>query len=162
MLTVHNTGMFSDMYSRVRDQLVQEVVTYRRGAMETLVNAMADNIPVWSGRTLSSMTISNSALVASIGLPPSRREAQAFGQTNRMPLGSEPMRGSAMGAALASLAGVDWGINSSRVTVTINSAAWPLVERGAAPGGPGQAVRNRAVVSRIALAETKAKFPKLR
>jgi hypothetical protein len=124
----------------------KRVADLRREVVQTLVTELTNNIPVWSGRTMESIRVNNTGAYASLQGEPS----PPFGEQNRS---------AAVGQALAEVARADYQI-SKAVYVTIHSEAWGLVEMARAPNP--QEARNKAVVSEIAMARTRAKYKFLR
>ena len=120
----------------------------RRLAITTLVQELAINIPVWSGRTIESIRIANSPVYAALQGAPNPTDS--LGEQNRA---------SATAAALAQVAKANY-MPERKVFLTIHSEAWGLVEIAQAPR-PG-AARNKAVVSQLAIAAMKAKHPYVR
>lgn len=134
----------------------KQIVDIRKNAVRMFVLELMKNIPVWSGRTVGSITVSNSGAMAPRRGSPPPSQWSSFGQTRFMQLGEEPMRPAAEARARASMEGADYSFIKP-VFITINSEAWGKVETASAPD-TGSA-RNKAVVSRIALERMKAAFP---
>ncbi len=153
--------MQARLLAAVKD-VERKVVDMRAKIAYELTEELMNNIPVWSGRTIASMNWSNNGEMKKRIPHPQRggyekegkwRPSAEFGATSRMPLGSEPMRSVAEAQAMATLGSVDFSIDS-KLTLTINSVPWSLVEEGAA----GVSRRNKAVVSQIALATIRARY----
>lgn len=155
---------FDDMIVRVANK----VRDLRAEVMVELVERLIENIPVWSGRTISSIWVDKMGE----GLPPEPHPQRGgfnldgkfkfeprFGMTSRMPMGSEPMRGQAETKARAQAAKARgftiW--DAPKIQLTITSVPWSLIEQGKAPN-PNKKGRNRPIVSQIALAAVRAKF----
>lgn len=147
----------------------KQIADLRREVAKELTLRMMENIPVWSGRTISSMLWSNSGANAPVEPHPHRAGASvngpwhsvaAFGTTSQMALGTEPRRGQAEAKVLGSLEGLDYSIDKD-VVLTISSIPWKLVENAQAPNPNGRN-RNKAVVSAIAIAAVKAKFSQVK
>lgn len=147
----------------------KQIADLRREVAKELTERMMENMPVWSGRTISSMVWSNAGTVASLQPHPHRggfaldgyyRGDPAFGPTSTMPLGPEPRRGQAEAAVRATLEGLDYSIDKD-VILTVHSVPWELVQVGQAPDRNGRN-RNKAVVSTIAIAAVKAKFSQVK
>lgn len=135
----------------------QYVVNRRYDVMEYLLEAMMENIPVWSGRTIRSIRISTSGELATSEPEPPIEDWNKFGRTSKMPLGSEPMRASAESVARSQLANARVATFRDKLFLTVNSEAWDNVEKaGPTIGGPG---RNRAVVTEIAKAKVRSRYP---
>lgn len=128
-------------------------------AVRQLIMEMMANIPVWSGRTVESITVSNTGAVAPLQGPPSATEISGFGPTVLMELGEEPQRPAAERAALATVDATQFGLKKP-VFITVHSEAWGLVEQGRAPD-PDRA-RNTGVVSAIALSKIRSQYDFLR
>lgn len=131
-----------------------EVIRIRNAVVADLLAELAKNIPVWSGRTLSSIRVSGRGVYAALQGEPSPEEQATFGATNSMAMGSEPMRAVAMSLAKEELANLT-GIKGPAY-LTIHSEAWGLVENAKAPTSDN--ARNSAVVSAIALAVVRSKY----
>jgi len=155
---------FDDMIVRVANQ-IRDI---RAEIVVELVERLVENIPVWSGRTISSIWVDKMGQ----GLPaephPQRGDFSIdgkfhaepqFGLTSRMPLGSEPMRGpaeaKARAQAMKARSFTIW--DAPKIQLTISSVPWALIEQGKAPN-PNKRGRNRAVVSQIAIAAVRSKF----
>ena len=148
------TKSFNDMIERVEKQ----VMDYRRQIASELTEFLMENIPVWSGRTISSMQWSNTGIEAPLGANPfGKGDTSRFGRTSKMALGEEPMRPQAEAKARSTLETVSYALDR-QVTLTIHSTAWGLIDRGQAPGDQRHRPRNRGVVSEIALAQVRARF----
>jgi len=148
------------------DKSAVEVEKLRREIADALLTELFKNIPVWSGRTVASIQVSNSSSAPTKETHPDRRNTSKdgpyhfhpeFGFTNRMALGAEPQRARAEATARASLDGADYSI-MKRVYVVGNSTAWSLIEKGDAPDHDPHTPRNSGVVSTLAVAAVKSKF----
>lgn len=160
------TGMSSlerSLNTRVK-HLEKRVVDVRKAIAMDLVDALLSNIPVWSGKTVRSVAVSNSDSGSNAREPhPDRRDfaktgpweshKKDFGDTRRMSLGEEPKRSSSEAIAKASVAVADYGMDN-KVFVVSNSYIWGEID--SASYRPD--ARNRAVVSDIALAMIKSKY----
>ena len=141
----------------------KKIVDMRKQVARELVDRLIENIPVWSGKTVRSVAVSNSPNPTNDREPhPDRRDysedgpwnnhVKDFGDTKNMQLGEEPMRPSSEAVARASVEAADYSLKS-KVYVTSNSYIWALIEDAKAGAG-----RNTAVVSEIAKAQVRAKF----
>lgn len=128
-------------------------------AVSDFVEAMLLNTPVWSGRTVESVRVSNTAVFAALQGVPSAQEQATFGPTNSQPLGVEAMRPRAEAAARGQVDGGVYGLQHS-VFITMYSEAWQLVEDAKAPNH--ERARNKAVVSERALTIMRSSNPILR
>lgn len=144
-----------DTLGRFTKKQQDYVVSRRYDAMSILLEAMMENIPVWTGRTIRSIRISTTGVLAPLEPHPEPSEWAKFGRTSQMSLGSEPMRSGAESIARAQLANAKNARFADKLYLTVNSTAWDLVENAAAPGAP-LASRNRAVVSEIAKAKVRS------
>jgi hypothetical protein len=129
------------------ERAAKDVEYARKRATQTYVEALMENIPVWSGRTIRSIRVGNSASFAQVEGAPTPQQAARFGPTSLQSLGEEAMRRGAEATALAQVAGASYDINKE-LHITVSSEAWGLVEAGAAPDT--ERARNDAVVSEIA------------
>lgn len=152
---------FDKMIDRTRSNLYDMRVQIARELTLDLVK----NIPVWSGRTISSITWGAQS-TQSLQPHPQRggydiegpyHADPTFGMTSKMGLGEEPMRAGAEAIAMGEVESLV-GFFGDKAVLTINSVPWELIEQGRAPGGPNQKPRNTAVVSEIALAQVRSKF----
>jgi hypothetical protein len=146
-------GFLKGLHGQI-DEQKKKVEAARREAVRTLVESLIANIPVWSGRTVSSVRVANSSVSAPLKGDPPRATWSRFGRTSVMDLGSEPMRKAAEAEALAQVDNADYDFDKA-LFVTIHSEAWGLVERAVAPDA--RRARNAAVVSTLALAKTKSR-----
>lgn len=155
---------FDDMIVRVANQ-IRDV---RAEIVNELVERLIENIPVWSGRTISSLWVDKLGQGLPAEAHPQRggfaiegkfHAEPRFGLTSQMPMGSEPMRGQAEAKARAqAMKARSFTIwDAPKIQVTISSVPWALIEQGKAPN-PNKRGRNRAVVSQIALAAVRSKF----
>lgn len=159
-LRVTGLDKLNSSFKAAVERIEKQVMDYRRQIAAELTERLMENIPVWSGRTIASMTWSNTGVEAPLIDNPLGKDAKlvaTFGRTSKMGLGEEPMRPMAEARARASLSGLSYALDK-QVTLTIHSTAWGLVERGAAPGDQQHRPRNRGIVSQIAIAQVKAKF----
>lgn len=149
------------LYKRVA-AVEKKLEDKRRMIAAELTEELMRNIPVWSGRTIASMTWTNNGKYAPRQPHPQRggfkkegpwHYEPAFGPTSTQPLGAELQRPQAEAAARATLGAVSYSINQ-KLSLTINSVAWSLVEVAKA----GVRGRNIAVVSAIAMATIKARY----
>lgn len=140
----------------------KRIVDLRKQIATALTEALIQNIPVWSGRTMRSINWSEGS-PAPMETHPDRgntspegfhKHHQEFGSTSRMSLGSEPQFSAASAVARASVASADFSLNK-RAVVTVNSTAGARVEAGTAPDGAG---RNKGIVSALAVAQIKSMF----
>ncbi|MFM7009115.1 MAG: hypothetical protein ACKO0Z_07235 [Betaproteobacteria bacterium] len=140
-----------------------KIVDLRKKVAAELVERLIENIPVWSGKTVRSVQVSNSPNGTNAREPhPDRRDfaqdgpwkshKQDFGDTKNMRLGEEPMRPSAEAVARVSVEETDYSLDKP-VFVTSNSYIWALIEDAKAGAG-----RNKSVVSEIAMAQVRNKF----
>lgn len=154
-MQIKGLGALAARLAKLKKRGEEDARKARNAAMMTLLDALAENIPVWSGRTLASIRISGRPQFAQLQGDPSPEEAVEFGATSLMALGEEPMRQMAMSLAEEELGNLQ-GIKGPAY-LTIHSEAWGLVEKGKAPTPEG--ARNTAVVSAIAIARTRAAHP---
>lgn len=146
------TGFLAGLNAHI-EKSRQDVEKERRAAVRTFVTSVMKNIPVWSGRTIRSLRVSNSGNLAALEPQPDYSTWDSFGQTSKMAMGNEPMRRSAEAIALGELDNPNYDINVP-VFITIHSEAWGNVEvAGETWGGPG---RNKAIVSEITKQEVRA------
>lgn len=152
-------------WKQIEEKMTSKIMDMRVQVARELTEALMKNIPVWSGRTIQSIVWA-AGPAQSIQPHPQRggfniegpyHGDSRFGQTSQMPLGSEPMRGQAEAHARAQVESL-YGFFGPKAWLTINSVPWSLIERGQAPGGPGQKARNVGIVSEIALSQVRAKF----
>lgn len=137
-----------------------EMLRQRKEVVMTLVDELIKRIPVWTGRTLSSIRVSTSGRQARNTPPPPPSEWYLYGATNKMPLGNEPYRPPAEAKARAAAESGPYN-SKSDIHVTINSTGWEIVNKGQAPG-PNKIARSTAVVSEHAKLATIARYPGLR
>lgn len=166
-LFIDGIPAFERLAKAFMEKQEKKIVDLRKKVAHELTNALLENIPVWSGRTVASMKWSNNGDMSAMVPHPDRgntspqgyyRYHPEFGHTNTMQMGDEPMRGAAEALARGTLQGVSFALDA-KLTVTINSTAWGLVEQARAPGGNAGSARNTAVVSELAKAQVRAKFP---
>lgn len=154
-------------WKRMEEKMRSKVLDLRVQIARELTTSLMHNIPVWSGRTINSIAWGSSP-TQNIQPHPTRggfaiegpwEAVKAYGNTNKMGKvpANEPMRSAAEAHAMAEVESL-YGFFGDKAYLTINSVPWELIERGEAPGGKGQVVRNTAVVSQIALAQVRAKF----
>lgn len=165
-MTLKLTGMSSvrksfDAYVKRVEERIADV---RREIAAEMLEALLENIPVWSGKTVRSIAVSNSESGGNaVENHPDRgsrakdgrwkSHKQDFGDTLNMPLGAEPKRGQSEAIARASVASTSFAIKD-RVYITSNSYLWAEID--SATYRPD--ARNNAVVSEIAKAQIRAKF----
>lgn len=121
--------------------------TRLREATTFFVEELMAHTPVWSGRTVSSITVSNTGITRNkITIP-----AGDFGSTNplpRLPHPSPPekMRASAQAEARATIDRTRFTL-SDPVYVTVSSPAWPLIEKNAAPSAARARTKGYSIVT---------------
>lgn len=148
-------------WERYRKNNEIDIQQLRARVAETIIAALIENIPVWSGRTVSSIRVNADGSYAPLqGKPSPSIVKKADGGAQKHGLGQEPLRDVAESLALAQARlAADIPVNRS-VFVTINSEAWDLVEDAKAP--TAELAVNKAVVSEIAMAKARVKFPFLK
>lgn len=164
-MTVKLTGMegLDRKFQAMMKAQEKKIVDLRQKVAAELIERLIENIPVWSGKTVRSVQVSNSPNGTNAREPhPDRRDfaqdgpwrshKDDFGDTKNMRLGEEPMRPSAEAIARASVHDTDYSLDKP-VFVTSNSYIWALIDQAKAGAG-----RNDAVVSEIALAQIRNKF----
>lgn len=145
----------------------KRIVDLRKQVARDLVEALVANVPVWSGRSVRSISVENSATGGNTTeVHPDRRNTAKdgkwkshkgeWGDTRTMPLGAEPQRGAAEAIALASVEAVDYSLGA-QVFITSSSYNWGDVDSATYRSD----ARNKAVVSDIAVAQIRAKYGKL-
>lgn len=154
-ITVTGVDGLLRSFDRMVDRVEKRVGVLSQQATRDLVVAMMENIPVWSGRTVESITVSNTGAVAPLQGDPSPSEIPGFGRTVVMNLGEEPMRAQAEAQALSSIGATTFD-GKKPVFITVHSEAWGLVNRGQAPDR--DRARNQGVVSEIALGHIRSKY----
>lgn len=155
---IHVNGVEA-MYARVaqfKKANIERLMKRRQEVIAYLLEQLMDNIPVWSGRTIRSIRIGPTEDYAELEPEPTRSDSAQFGKTNAMAMGDEPMRAFSEAMARAQVGNAYSA--SPKVYLTIHSSAWDLVEKALAPDSDPHKPRNKAVVSEIAIAATKAKF----
>jgi hypothetical protein len=139
------------------------LVNIRKKIAADLMDSLLENIPVWSGKTIRSVQVSNSGASNSGESHPDRGNKTKdgrwdshkadFGDTLQMPLGSEPNRNSAEAFAIASVDGADYKLDK-KVYIISSSYIWAEIDD--ASYRPD--ARNNPVVSALAIAKVKAKY----
>ena len=153
-LTVNGIDGLKKQFAALRANMEQQVMRRRQEVAAYLIERLMEDIPVWSGRTIESISINTSGALANLAPNDWPAPHSEYGHTSRLALGSEPMRAGAEAHARAEVSNALAPLDRS-VFVTIHSTAWSLIEVAQAPNGKG---RNTAVVSEIALARTKSEF----
>lgn len=153
-------GGFHNLIKRSKLR-IQDV---RKKIAISIVDGMIENMPVWSGRAVSSIQVGNSSGGGKNAPHPDRGGTALDGEylvhpewgiTSKMSLGEEPMRPAAEATARASAEGADYSMDKD-VFITSHQYHVGLVEQAKAPKrGAG---RNIAVVSAIAVAKVKSIF----
>lgn len=160
-------GALQGRFNQFVKQIEKKIVDVRKDVAREFVIALLDNTPVWSGRTVRSISVGNTVSGANAGeAHPDRGDRvkdgkwlnhkDTWGDTKNMPLGPEPNRGAAEAIAMASVETTRYDLGS-KVFISSNSYNWGDVDK--ATYRPD--ARNSAVVSEIALAQVKAKFGKI-
>jgi hypothetical protein len=157
---------FDDLLSKLNEEIKKsekEVVDLRKDVTADILDIAAKNIPVWSGRTLASLKVTNGSSGTAVNHPDRGSTSSdgdyhfhpEYGRTNTMAMGSEPMRGTAEAESKASMASANFDIDQ-KIVITTNSTAGELVENAQAPGD--KPARNQAVVSSLTVAQIKSKY----
>lgn len=160
---VHNVAGWIGGMLKAVEKFEKTIADSRRDVALALTEALMSNIPVWSGRTIRSITVSSGA-GARVETHPDRgntsedgffRFHPEFGKTNEMSLGSEPQRGASEAMARAAVDGASYDIDT-KVVLSVASTAWSKIEVAAAPDP--QKARNAATVSEIAKGVVRSRF----
>lgn len=164
-VTIKGQDKMREAFQRMIDRTKSQLYDLRAQIAMELTLALVKNIPVWSGRTISSLTWAPQQVQNA--QPHPQRGGYAingmwhadptYGKTQMLPLGAEKMRGSAEAQATSEAESL-YGYFGDVAVMTINSVPWGLIEHAQAPGGSGQRPRNTAVVSQLALQQVKSKF----
>jgi hypothetical protein len=147
------------------------VADLRKNIAAELLDAIIENTPVWSGRTVRSLMVSNTAGSSNAAeshpdrgdrSPDGRWDSHPeFGDTKSMPIGSEPMRGAAQAIARASLQMTKFGVDD-RVYITSSSYNWDDVDTGRHSyfHPVRQVAQGKVVISELAIAQVRSMFGK--
>jgi len=149
----------------------QEVEDLRRQVAMELLDAIIGSVPVWSGRSVRSVSVSNNPSGSNATeTHPDRGDTARdgrwlphpeFGDTKNMPLGAEPNRQAAEAIARASAKMASYKL-SDKVYVTSSAYNWDDIDTG--DHGFSHPVRQRnagkTVISELAVAQVKALFGK--
>lgn len=143
----------------------REVMDTRKKAAEVITEAIASNVPVWSGRTLASVGWTNGGQAPRAKGHPDRggfaiegpfKSHPEFGFTSRMALGAEPRRGDAEQTIRSTLGSISFDLKS-RVILRSSAGQWDAIDQAQLPSPVG--ARNIAVVSEIAQATAVSRVP---
>jgi hypothetical protein len=146
------------------DSTKKNLETQRKLVATALITEIEKNVPVWSGRTLSSLKWSNGVTASAMVPHPDRGDTSTdgffryhseFGKTSGMSLGQEPMRGTSLANSIASLANVSYNIDQ-RLVLTMHSTAGDKVNSAEAP--TSDKARNKSVVAALAVAQIRVTF----
>ena len=146
-------------FNKMLKEAEKSIVDARKKVATELMKALIENTPVWSGRAVRSISVSNGGGSGNTQEKhPDRGDADfngtpwhyhsEFGATSRMPLGSEPMRAPSEAIAMATIESADFSL-SKPVVISSNSYMWAEIDSASAP--TEESARNQAVVSRIAI-----------
>lgn len=153
---------FQNLIAVSEDQLVEA----RGKVVSDLIAAFTDGglIPVWSGRTLGSVTVAPTGGAVAQAQPHPQRKSmdkegpwspsEVYGRTSKQKIGTENMFRAA--ATLARLEGAKaYKLRDKSITVSIASVVMEEIQTGNAPQ-PGKG-RNRAPVLELAIEAARAK-----
>lgn len=143
----------------------KRIADFRKQVARELMEALMDNIPVWSGKTIRSLAVTTggSGGNAKEAHPDRGNYAKDgwwkdhipdWGDTKNMPLGPEPQRARAENIARASVDQAKYDLNA-KVSIVSNSYMWDIINDASYRGDQS---RNTAIVSAIAIAQIKSKF----
>lgn len=165
MMKITGLRELETKFDRLIKNKTAQITKLRKQVASDLIDAMVDNMPVWSGKTVRSLAVSNSEAGSNRREPhPQRGDYQEegewhyeeeYGPTSRMPLGSEPKRASSEAIAKATVDSTDYSLDK-RVFITSDAYLWNRVNTATAPE-QGTA-RNKPVVSALAMTQVKAKY----
>lgn len=147
------------------DALTKQGAAELKRAVNVCLETMMSLTPVWTGETVANYHV-NLGTTATGGF----REAAGGvdpGNTNKLPLGSEPRRPAnealARGEMSAVIAQIGDTLKDVVISNTVSGDKWDMIDNGAAPGGPpgyplapGQVQRSPGGVSRVALQSVKS------
>jgi len=152
---------FDAMLTRKR----KELVAFRKTVTMALLEEIITHLPVWSGRTVRSVTVTSGASNLSVESHPDRGDTakdgrwldhtKQWGDTKRMPLGPEKNRASAQSIARASGATADYSLDKP-VFIESNSYNFGEVNTGK----HREPMRVAPVVTQLALQQIKSVFGK--
>ncbi len=144
----------------------KRIMDVRKRVAEELHAELISKVPVWSGKTVRSVVISNSESGGNAREPhPQRGDTSIsgpwkpdprFGPTSTMAIGSEPMRSSSEAAAIAHSKGTDYSLDR-KVFIVSNSYMWAEVNAVSDYRAPSRS-RGTPVISAIATAKIREKF----
>jgi hypothetical protein len=168
MMKITGLDRLQSSFDKLIKRSEKRVIDYRKQIAAELIDALLANTPVWSGKTVRSIEVSNSPSGNSGREPhPDRKDYSKtgrwenhkddFGDTLNMPLGPEPNRKGAEAIAKASVNATDYGMDA-KVFITSNSYMWDIIDDASYNGSLS---RNTAVVSQIAIGQIKSKFGKV-
>jgi hypothetical protein len=164
MFTIKGLSKLEAAFSKTIVNAKTDIATKRKLIATALTTEIEKNVPVWSGRSLSSLKWSNGVTASAMIPHPDRGDTSTdgffkfhadFGRTSSMSLGQEPMRGTALANSLASLANVSYDIDQ-RLFLEMNSTAGDKINAGEAPSS--NKTRNKGVVEALAVAQIKVTF----
>lgn len=166
-MTVKLTGMgnLSNAMKRTIKNAERRVVDLRREVAHALVKELIENIPVWSGKTVRGVRVSNSEGGDNAREPhPDRRDyakdgkweshTAEWGDTKNMSIGQEPNRASAEAIALSTVGATNYSMDR-KVYVSANSYIWAEIDSATYRGSES---RGDPVISRLAVEQIKANF----
>ena len=140
------------------ENVKKKAIRVLKDATIACVDAMMQNTPVWQGVTVRNYGIGigktgrRSFVEPEGGMKGPPMVGGKKEPTNTMPLGSESRRSSNERAAWAEITSMLNQLRKVQNVIIFNSAPeeeWDNIENAQWPGGKGQRVRNRAVVSRL-------------
>lgn len=145
------TGIKGEM-SRVRKsakELEKAAVVEVKRAGAVVIEAMFRRTPVWEGTSVRNFVAGIGKVAGGSEKPPIDNGPP--GPTNLMAIGEEPRRPPNEAAARGEMQGVLKTLKKLQdVWFSNNSRDFDLVDAGAAPGGPGQKIRNPGGVMLLA------------
>lgn len=147
------------------DALTKKGAIEVKRAVNVCLETMMSITPVWTGETVANYHV-NLGRTATGGTRAAVGTGDP-GNTNKMPLGSEPRRPANEALARADMVAVISQIGDTLQDVVISNTVaddkWDMIDNGAAPGGPpgyplgpGQVQRSPGGVSRVALQSVKS------
>lgn len=157
--TLKNMAELEARFKKTVSSMEAKIVDARKKIAKELVKSLIENIPVWSGRSVRSIEVSNT------GGPSNSQETHPdrgdtdfkgkpwfyhpeFGATSQMDVGQEPQRAPSEAVALASVDEADYSLDKT-VYIVSNSYMWAEIDKAVAPTQEG--ARNDAIVSRLAV-----------
>lgn len=156
-VTLFGLSSLEAKFKKTVEDAEERIIKLRKEVAEALIESIAEIIPVWSGRALRSISVSNAGSGGNSMEPhPDRGDFSKDGEWAPHPeWKGGTQRSPARAVAMSSLREVNYDLESS-VFIVSNSVIW--YEINTKDHQFSNPVRHKVIISDIALADVRSRF----